>query len=120
MMQEMYHWYMDNMFGYHVQEYHRYAEREHKRKQRSSKKTTIRSDMGIPSFQDRLDYLQLRMSTPWHVTPGAGGKFQNVAIPMIMNTLDQAIIIAPVPFITPKMRTAALARQAYELQRLSS
>ena len=119
MMQDMYHWYLENMFGYHVQEYHPYAEREHKRKQRSTKKTTVRSDMDLLGFQDRLDFLKLRMSTPWHVTPGAGGKFQNVAMPMIMNTLDQAVIIAPLPFITPKMRSAAFARQVYEIERLS-
>ncbi len=119
MLQDMYHWYMDNLFGHHVQQYHRHAEREHKRKQRGSKKTTVRSNMGLSVFQDRLDYFKLRTSTVWHEKPGAGGKFQNIAMPMIMNTLDQAIIIAPIPFITPKMRSAAVARQAYEFDRLS-
>ncbi len=119
MMQDMYRWYMDNMFGYHVQEYHRYAEREHKRKQRSSKTTTVRSDMDLPGFQDKLDFFKLRTSKVWHEKPGAGGKFQNVAMPMIMNTLDLGIIIAPAPWITPKMRSAAFARQAYEIERLS-
>ncbi len=119
MLQDMYQWYIENMFGHHVQEYHRYAEREHKRKQRSSKKTTVRSDMGLLSLQDRFDYFKLRTSKVWHEKPGAGGKFQNVAMPMIMNTLDQAIIITPLPWITPKMRSAAFARQAYEIDRLS-
>ncbi len=119
MMQDMYHWYLENMFGYHVQEYHFYAERELKRKQRSVKKTTIRSDMDLPGFQDRLDYFKLRTSKVWHEKPGAGGKFQNVAMPMIMNSLDLAIMIAPLPWITQKMRVAAFSRQAYEIDRLS-
>ncbi len=119
MFEEMYHWYMDNIFGHHVQEYHPYAEREHKRKQRRSKKTTVRSNMGVPLLQDRFDFFKLRTSKVWHEKPGAGGKFENVAMPMMMNSLDMAIIIAPLPWITKKMRVAAFSRQAYEYDRLS-
>lgn len=116
MMREMYDWYMENLGDYHLKEYHKFAEKESKKKQRNSKTTRNSSSMVVRSVQDYHDLGINALYTVWNRSPGSGGKWENVAVPFMMNTVDNFIILNPL--LPPKMRAAAAMRQFHEWNRL--
>ena len=111
MLKEMYDWYMDNLFGIHEKEARAYRKKQNRKADRRRDSMALRSSTDhvftIDDLKQRMEYARYVM---WK-KPGRS-KWERIGKPVVMNMFDQAIILNP--FLPPKMRAAAIARQLDE------
>jgi len=113
MMQEMYDWYMDNLFPEHRRQAIRHAEKDGRdRRKRIAKggagqaRAPVRSN-GVSSWEDRMTRLQ---QGQWTYNPDKSrSKWERIGSPFVASVVDWALIINP--YIPPKTKWQSISRQ---------
>ena len=110
MMQEMYDWYMDNLFPEHRRQAIKHAEKDGRdRKKRIAKggaEKTFRNG-GIHSLQRKA--LQIQSGNFTYDPDRSRSKWERIGSPMTASVVDWALIINP--YTPPRMKWKAISRQ---------
>ncbi len=111
MMKEMYDWYMEHMLGIHEKEARAYRKKQNRKADRRRSRVAVSRDtdyvFSINDVKSHFEYVQYRM---WK-KPGKS-KWERIGAPIVANTFDNFLILNP--FVSPRMRAAAIARQIDE------
>lgn len=111
MMQEMYEWYMEHMFGIHEKKARSYRTKQNRKASRRRDSMAVRT---TENFVFSLDDVNQRLADARYVMwkkPGRS-KWERIGAPLVANTFDMAVILNP--FVSHRMRAAALGRQIDE------
>jgi hypothetical protein len=112
MMQEMYEWYMDNLFPEHRRQAIKHAEKDGRdRKKRLAKGGAQRQASVDITDRERLDYMSRVMSQPWGHSGNKSGltKWERIGAPLTASVVDWALIINP--YTPPRMKWQSVQRQ---------
>jgi len=99
MMQEMYEWYMDNLFPEHRRQAIKHAEKDARdRTKRLAKRGSRQGSPEMMTVEERYQYLMdHRMSRLISRSSGSGlSKWDRIGAPLVASTIDWAIIINPI------------------------
>ena len=121
MMQEMYEWYMDNLFPEHKRQAIKHAEKDSRdRKKRLAKGGSRQGLLELTTMEERYQYLMdHRMSRLISRSSGSGlSKWDRIGSPLFASTVDWALIINP--YTPPKSKWRAVSRQYERYQEYSN
>jgi hypothetical protein len=121
MMQEMYEWYMDNLFPEHKRQAIKHAEKDSRdRKKRLAKGGSRQGSLELTTMEERYQYLMdHRMSRLISRSSGSGlSKWDRIGSPLFASTVDWALIINP--YTPPKSKWRAVSRQYERYQEYSN
>jgi len=99
MMQEMYEWYMENLFSEHRRQAIKHAQKDGRdRKKRLAKGRSRQGSLELTTMEERYQYLMdHRMSRLISRSSGSGlSKWDRIGAPLVASTIDWAIIINPI------------------------
>ena len=109
MMQEMYDWYMDNLFPEHRRQAIKHAEKDGRdRKKRLAQGPRISDKPYDPEWIMRQG-LAIRSGTFRYNPDKSRSKWERIGSPMTASVVDWALIINP--YIPPRMKWKAVSRQ---------
>ena len=112
MMQEMYDWYMDNLFPEHRRQAIRHAEKDSRdRKKRLARGTTQKSAVLFSGMtEEEMIQFGTRMFTrPFDGDYSGRTKWERIGSPLTASVVDWALIINP--YTPPRMKLSAVTRQ---------
>jgi hypothetical protein len=119
MMQEMYDWYMDNLFPEHRRQAVKHAEKDGRdRKKRLAQGPSI-SDKAVPTSL-LLDegFARALVTWPYDRSRYSGkSKWERIGSPLTASVVDWAVIINP--YTPPRMKWKAVSRQYDRFQEYS-
>lgn len=111
-MQEMYDWYMENLFGEHYKIAVKHAEKDGRDREKrlakggSGKKAVSVSGM---SEQEMRDFGYRMMTRPFDGNYSGRSKWERIGSPLTASVVDWGLIINP--YTPPKMKLKAISRQ---------
>jgi hypothetical protein len=124
MMQEMYEWYMDNLFPEHRKQAIKHAEKDGRdRKKRLAKggaEKTVQTD-GVGILRRKA--LQIQSGTFSYNPDRSVSKWERIGSPMVASWIDWGVIIDPTGWADPYRRRAkmlAIQRQYDRYQEYSN
>jgi phage pi2 protein 07 len=109
MMQEMYDWYMDNLFPEHRRQAIKHAEKDGRdRKKRLAQGPTQRTSSkgGIRIFERKM--LEIQSGSFAYNPDRSVSKWERIGSPMVSSWIDWALIIEPTGWADPYRRRAKL------------
>lgn len=111
MMQEMYEWYMDNLFPEHRRQAIKHAEKDSRYRKKRLAQGPSGATVQLTTMDERYQFLMdHRMSVLISRSSGSGlSKWDRIGSPLFASTVDWALIINP--YTPPKTKLKAVSRQ---------
>jgi hypothetical protein len=111
MMEEMYDWYMENLFGEHYKIAVRHAEKDGRdRKKRLAKQGPFRGNNSVPGMNPlERKMLQILAGEFTYNPDTSRSKWERIGSPMTASVVDWGIIINP--YTPSRMKWKAISRQ---------
>lgn len=111
MMQEMYEWYMDNLFPEHRRQAIKHAEKDGRDRKKRLAKGGARRQASVYTDRERLDYMSRVMSPNRFFSGNKSGltKWERIGSPLTASVVDWALIINP--YTPPRMKWQSVQRQ---------
>ena len=119
MMQEMYDWYMENLFGEHYKIAVKHAEKDGRdRKKRIAKGGSQKSAPVSTSLMMDAEWVKSRMFSQYDGNYSGRSKWERIGSPLTASVVDWGLIINP--YTPPRMKWKAISRQYDRYEELSN
>ncbi len=110
MMQDMYDWYMENLFGEHYKIAVKHAEKDSRERKKRISKDGLQHRVPVPtSLLMDVDWMTSRMFSVYDGDYSGRSKWERIGSPLIASVVDWALIINP--YTPPRMKWRAATRQ---------
>ena len=117
-MQEMYDWYMDNLFPEHRRQAIKHAEKDGKDRQKRLAQGPKKNDKPYDPAWIMQQGLSIRSGTFRYNPDKSRSKWERIGSPMTASVVDWGLIINP--YTPPRMKMRAVSRQYDRYQEYSN